>query len=103
MRLTSTGRVALALRCRAIGSGTPPSTCAGTLRLTATLGRRQSIGTATFSFPRAATKIVRVTLTARARLGIRKITPATLTVAVPNKGRATRRATKIVRILPPVR
>ena len=104
LRITSTGRVALALRCRTIGTGTAPSTCAGTLRLTATLGRRrQSIGTATFSFPRAATKTVRVRLSARARLGIRRTTPATLTVAVPNQGAATRRATKAVRILPRLR
>ncbi len=104
LRIMSTGHVALALRCRAVGAGTPPRRCTGTVRLTATLGgRRQSIGTASFSFLRTATRILRVRLSARARLGIHRTTRATLTVAVPNAGAATRRATKSLRILPPLR
>jgi hypothetical protein len=103
VRVTSTGRVALALRCRRVGAGTPPATCAGTIRLTATLGgRRQSIGTAAFSFPRTKTQVVRVRLSARARLGIHRTTPATLTVAVSNRGSSTRRDAKTLRILPPL-
>jgi hypothetical protein len=101
--MSPTGRVALTLRCRKIGTRTAPSTCAGTIRMTATLGgRRQTIGTAAFSFPGAATRTVRVRLSARARLGLHRSTPVTLTVAVPNPGRATRRMTKHVRILPPL-
>lgn len=104
LRITSAGRVSLALGCRAIGTATPPGTCAGTLHLTATIGRRrQSIGRAAFSFPRTVTKVVRVRLSARARLAIRRTTRATLTVAVPNPSSATRRASKLVRILPPLR
>jgi hypothetical protein len=103
LRMSPTGRIALTLRCRKIGTLAAPSTCSGTIRLTATLGgRRQSIGTATFSFPGAATRTVRVRLSARARLGIHRATRTTLTAAVPNPRRATRRMTKHVSILPPL-
>ena len=103
LRMSPSGRIALRLRCRKIGTLAAPSTCAGTIRLTATLGgRRQSIGAATFSFPSAATRTVRVRLSARARLGIHRATRTTLTAAVPNPRRATRRVTKHVHILPPL-
>jgi hypothetical protein len=101
LRLSATGRIAVRLRCRTIGAGAPPSACAGTIRLRATIGRRrQTIAARTFRFPAAATRVVRVRLTARARSAVKRPTPATLTSTVRNASGRDRRADKRVQILP---
>ena len=104
LRVSKGGRVSIGLRCRTIGTGTRPVTCVGTLRLTARInGKRQTIGSATFSFPRAASKTVSVRLSAKARRALRKVTRATLTATATSAGRAPRKATKNVRLIPPKR
>jgi hypothetical protein len=102
--MSATGRVRLALRCRKVGTGTPPSRCTGSVRLTATIGgRKRVIATTTFNFPSASTKTLRVRLTALARRLIRRSTRATLAMTVPNGRLPDRKATKAVRILPRLR
>jgi len=104
VRLSSSGRVSLKLRCRAVGTGTTPGTCAGTLKLTARVGgARRTIGSASFSFARASTKTVSVKLSARTRRALRSVTYATLTVSVRNAGATARRATRSVIVLKPAR
>jgi hypothetical protein len=101
LRLSATGRVAVRLRCRTIAAGAPPSACTGTIRLRATIGRRrQTIAARTFRFPAAATRVLRMRLTSRARSAVKRPTPATLTSTVRNASGRDRRADKRVQILP---
>ena len=104
VRLSSSGRVALTLRCRTLGSGTAPARCAGSLTLTARIrGKRTTIGRATFDFPRASKKTVRIRIGARARRAMTSVTFATLTVSVKNARAAARKASKGVTVLKPSR
>ncbi len=104
VRLSSSGRVSLALRCRTVGSGTAPSRCAGSLKLTARIrGKRTTIGRARFDFPRSSRKTVRVAIGARTRRALKRVTYASLTVTVSNAGAAARKATRSVIVLKPSR
>jgi hypothetical protein len=101
LTLATAGRVTVKLRCRTRGSGAAPARCTGKLTLTARIkGRKQTIGTASFSFPRTATKAVTVRLTARARAALKRATAATLSVSVTNAGRAAVKATAAVKLVP---
>ncbi|MEA2193123.1 MAG: hypothetical protein QOI73_3244, partial [Solirubrobacteraceae bacterium] len=100
VRLSSTGRVPIALRCKTVGSGTAAARCAGSLKLTALIhGKRRTIGSATFSFPRASKRTVNVRIAAKTRAALKRTTSATLTVSVKNVGAATRRASRSVVVL----
>jgi hypothetical protein len=101
LRLSRAGRVAVALRCRTIGTGRAPATCTGTLKLTARVGgRRQTVGTARFSFARATTRSVSIKLGAKARRALKRATAATLTATVANAAGGARTATKSVTLVP---
>ncbi len=101
LRMSSSGRVRLVLRCRKNGTGTVPSRCTGSVKLTAMLGGRQrTIGSATFSFPRSNATSLLIRLTARARRSIKASKRATLTMTVSNGRLPARKATRTVRILP---
>lgn len=101
LRLSRAGRASVTLRCRTIGRGTATATCTGTLKLTAPIkGRRQTIGTARFAFPRAGTKTVAIKLGAKARQALRKATAATLAATVANATGGARAATKAVTLVP---
>ena len=99
--MSPTGRVKLVLRCRKVGTGTAAKRCTGSVKLTATIGgRKRTIATATFDFPRIARKTLLVRLGATARRLIRRSTRATLTMTVRNGRLTDRTASKAVRILP---
>ena len=68
LKVSKTGRVAVRLRCRTTGTtGTVTSTCRGRVRLTALIaGRRRTIGSVTYRFPRTRAKTVSVKLSAAA-------------------------------------
>jgi hypothetical protein len=101
LRLSRAGRVAVALRCRTIGTGRAPATCTGTLKLTARVGgRRRTVGTARFSFARATTRIVSIKLGAKARRALKRATAATLTATVANAAGGARTARKSVTLVP---
>ena len=101
LRVSRTGRVAVRLRCSTSGAGAGDSACHGTVTLTARIrGKQQTIGRATFSFPRLAARTISVKLTAAARRAIRRSTKATLTVRAGNAGKASRTKRKTVTVVP---
>lgn len=102
LRVSRTGRVSVRVACRRIGLGVAPSRCRGTLRLRMRVGSRTlTVGTASFSFARTATRTVSIRLSAQARRMLRRTTVATLRASVRNTGATpTRTATKRVRIVP---
>ena len=101
LRLSRAGRAAVTVRCRTVGTGTAAATCIGTLKLTARIGgRRQTVGTARFSFPRAATRTVAIKLGPAARRALKRARAATLTATVANGPGGARTATKAVTLVP---
>jgi hypothetical protein len=102
LRLSATGRVRLALRCKTLVSGATSPTCSGSVRLTARIGaKKRTVASATFSFSPSTTKSLRVRLSAKARRAIKSPRSASLTAFVPGSGPARRTATKAVVILAP--
>ena len=94
-------RTTLKLRCKTLVAGVLPSKCSGSVRLTAKIhSKRQTIGSAKFSFARTATKTLRVRLSALFRGSIKSPKSATVTAFVPSTGASRRTATKSVTILP---
>ena len=101
LKVSRTGRVSVRLRCSASGAGTGDSTCHGSVTLTARIkGRQQTIGRATYSFPRLAARTVSVKLTAAARKAIKTSTKATLAVRAGNAGQASQTKKKTVTVVP---
>jgi hypothetical protein len=100
VRLSRTGRVALRVRCIAVGRGAVPAQCTGSVRITARIGGRTvTVGRATLKGARSGTT-VGVRLTARGRrLAARAPGLAVrVTVSVRTDGR-TRTASRAVRVL----
>jgi hypothetical protein len=100
VRLSSTGRLWVRVRCLVVGTGTAPSRCVGSVRVTTRIGGRTVvIGTASLRGARAGST-VRVRLTTRGRrLATRRAgLAARVRVRVRTEGR-TRTAAKAVRVL----
>jgi hypothetical protein len=101
LKVSKTGRVSVRLRCSTSGTGTGDSACHGTITLTARIqGKQQTIGRATYSFPRLAARTVSIKLTAAARTAIKQSTKATLTVRAGNAGTASQTRKKTVTVVP---
>lgn len=98
LKVDRKGRVALRLRCKRVGMGSVSSRCAGSVRLTV---KGRKIGSATFSFPRTATRTVRVKLSRAARAALRRRSlRTTITAKVVNpaaKSRTTRKTVTVRR------
>jgi hypothetical protein len=101
LRVTSTGRVHVRVRCVLVPStGSAPARCTGTVRIRARIGGRTvTIGSASFNGTRAGTKTVSVRLTTRGRRAAAARAGISAKVAVTlRSGGTSRTATKTVRV-----